>query len=209
MPTPKKTKPPKRGRPEMPPAQRQEMKLRISEAAKALFQDEGYGKISMRRIAKEIGCTPMTLYGYYDDKIDILRTLWGDVFRELFDRLETIDKDAAPQVYLQTLCLTYVNYWINRPDYYRLVFMAEGVTQPDVSLFIDNPDIVTKYSLFLEAIQNLERETHTVDPKTKLDVLISAMHGIVHNKITLSGYEWASPEDQIRYVIKGLLVFAM
>ncbi|MGB0907389.1 MAG: TetR/AcrR family transcriptional regulator [Maricaulaceae bacterium] len=203
----------KRGRPEMSPAQRQDMKTRISEVAKTLFQQEGYAKVSIRRIAKEIGCTPMTLYGYYESKIDILRTLWGDVFRDVFNRLEAInmaaDKDTDPQAHLQNLCQAYVDYWITHPEYYRLVFMAEGVTQPDVSLFIDNPDIVTKYGLFLEAIHNLERKAQTADPKTKLDVLISAMHGIVHNKITLSGYEWSPPENQIRYVIKGMLIFTL
>lgn len=205
MPKSLEPKPAGRGRPEMPPAQREQMKLRISEIAKALFQEQGYAKVSLRRIAKEIGCTPMTIYGYYPSKFDILRTLWGDVFKALFDHLESLPHDDNPQMRLQTLCAAYVNFWIKNPDYYRLVFMAEGVTQPDVSLFLDNPDIVTQYTLFLEAIQDLEPQGDGVDTKPKLDFLISAMHGIAHNKITLSGYQWASCEAQIGYAIKGIL----
>lgn len=204
MPKPLASKTPKRGRPVKSLAQRQEMKTQISEIAKTLFQQEGYAKVSMRRIAKEIGCTPMTLYGYYDSKIDILRTLWGGVFEELFDHLGAISFDKSPKIYLQTLCVTYVNYWIKNPDYYRLVFMAEGVTQPDVSVFLDNPDIVIKYTLFLDAIQHLESEKQIADSKIQLDFLISAMHGIAHNKVTLSSYDWSSPEDQIQYIIKGI-----
>ena len=204
MPKPLASKTPKRGRPVKSLAQRQEMKTQISEIAKTLFQQEGYAKVSMRRIAKEMGCTPMTLYGYYDGKIDILRTLWGGVFKELFDHLGAIRFEKNPKAYLQTLCVTYVNYWINNPDYYRLVFMAEGVTQPDVSVFLDNPDIVIQYTLFLDAIQNLESEKQIADSKIQLDFLISAMHGIAHNKVTLSSYDWSSPEDQIQYIIKGI-----
>lgn len=205
MPKPLASKTPKRGRPEKSFAQRQEMKLSISEAAKMLFQQEGYSEVSMRRIANEIGCTPMTLYGYYDGKIDILRTLWGDVFKDLFNRLGTINDKTDSHVYLQKLCAAYVNYWINNPDYYRLVFMAEGVTQPDVSVFLDDSDIVTQYDLFLIALQNLEKGESKGSPKAKLDFVISAMHGIAHNKITLSGYEWSSPENQIHYILKGIL----
>jgi len=204
MPNPQVRKPPRRGRPEMSSKQREQMKHRISEVARGLFQQDGYAKISMRRIAKEIGCTPMTLYGYYEGKIDILRTLWGDVFEELFNGLREIGKDLDPQIYLKTLCVAYVKYWTDNADYYRLVFMAEGVTQPDVSLFLDNPDIVAQFGLFLEAIQNLGRDRQIVDTKPELDFLLSALHGIAHNKITISGYEWSSSEDQIHYAVRGI-----
>ena len=108
MPKPLASKTPKRGRPEKSPAQRQEMKSQISEIAKTLFQQEGYAKVSMRRIAKEMDCTPMTIYGYYDGKIDILRTLWGGVFKELFTGLRAINKNPDPRIYLKTLCVAYV-----------------------------------------------------------------------------------------------------
>lgn len=181
------------------------MQRRISEAAMGLFQQEGYAKISMRRIAKEIGCTPMTLYGYYDGKIDILKTLWGGVFDELFMVLKMINTDTDPELYLQNLCVAYVDFWMERPDSYRLVFMAEGVTQPDVSAFLDSPDSLARFELLLSAVQRLDGQAMQFDLKAKTDFLISVLHGIAHNAITISGYEWASPEVQIRYAIKGIL----
>jgi len=193
-----------RGRPEMSSVKREEMRLRISEAAKILFHEEGYAKVSMRRIAKEIGCTPMTLYGYFTGKIDILRTLWGDVFNILFGSLNNIPNVGDPQIYLESLCAAYVEYWTNNPEHYRLVFMAEGVTQPDVSLFLENPDIIIHYSIFVEAIQHLGGERYTDGTKLKLDFLMSVMHGIAHNRITISGYEWSSYEGQIQLAIRGI-----
>jgi len=62
-----------RGRPAITTEQREEMRARIAGEAKRLFQTEGYSQVSMRRISKEIGCAPMTLYKYYEAKIDILR----------------------------------------------------------------------------------------------------------------------------------------
>lgn len=194
----------RRGRPVLSEEQRESMKARISAVARSLFEQQGYAKISIRRIAKEIGCTPMTLYGYYDNKVDILRSLWGDVFEDLFKELESVVEEEDVEKYLHRLCLTYVEYWIDRPDSYRLVFMVEGVTQPEVNLFVGNPGIVAKYNLFSTAIQNLQCNNPVDDIKTKLDVLISTLHGIAHNKITMSGYAWAEPVSQIHYMIKGI-----
>jgi len=140
----------------MPVDQRAEMQARISRVAEALFTQDGYGKVSLRRIAKEIGCTPMALYSYYDSKLDILQSLWGGVFEQLFARLGAIvlpisgaseTRSENARAHLTSLCIAYIGFWLERPDDYRLVFMAEGVTQPDVSLFLDRPDIIAKYSI--------------------------------------------------------------
>lgn len=198
-------KPRPRGRPEMAPALKQEMQTRIASIAEALFHEDGYSNVSMRKIAKEIGCTPMTLYGYYDGKIDILRTLWAGVFEKLFDRLEALPKGDHAQTYLEELGVSYTDYWLKHKDDYRLVFMAEGVTQPDVSLFLDNPDIITRYNLFADAILDLEPSMDEGQLKSKLDFLISALHGIAHNHVTMSGYDWSPPQTQIHYAIAGIL----
>lgn len=184
----------------MPAEQRAEMAARISVVAETLFTRDGFAKVSMRRIAKEIGCTPMALYGYYDSKLDILQSLWGGVFELLFAGLEALPATDDAATDLAALCTAYVEFWLARPDYYRLVFMAEGVTQPEVSLFLDQPDIIAKYSLFQTAIARLCPEK---DIKLKFDIVMSMLHGIAHNKITISGYGWASPEDQVSVLVRG------
>ncbi len=195
---------PTRGRPEMSADQRAQMKAQISNIAETLFTRDGYAKVSMRRIAKEIGCTPMALYGYYDSKLDILQSLWGGVFEQLFTELAAmaVTDDAAAD--LRALLSAYVRFWLDRPDYYRLVFMAEGVTQPDVSLFLDRPDIIAKYSLFQKTISRLCPSAEAGEVKLKLDFLLSVLHGIAHNHVTISGYDWSAPEDQVELLVKAM-----
>lgn len=195
----------KRGRPEMSPEKKTEMRGRISETASDLFKTEGYSKVSMRRIAKEIGCTPMALYRYYDSKIEILRSLWGDVLTRLFQDLEALPAPTTPHVRLLDLGTAYVGYWLENPEYYRLVFMAEGVDQPDVSLFLGNPEIIEKYDIFSGAIRRSNNSKHSdEDIKVKLDFFLSALHGIAHNHITISGYPWSSPRKQIELAIRAV-----
>lgn len=197
-----------RGRPAITDAKREGMRSEIAGIAKQLFQDEGYATISMRRIAGEIGCSPMTLYKYYDAKIDILRTLWSDVFNDLFQQLETVPKmgkAGTGEDRLQCLGSIYVQYWLEHTEYYRLVFIADGVTQPDVDIFVDNPELVQHISIFAQAISDSCSEELAPDVlKVKLDAFLCFLNGIAHNLITVSGYPWAAPDRMVAMAVRAV-----
>ncbi|MEV0031847.1 TetR/AcrR family transcriptional regulator [Nocardia sp. NPDC050793] len=50
----------------------------IVTAAQAVLDAEGVEKLTMRRLATELGCTPMALYHHVRDKEDLLRVLLDD-----------------------------------------------------------------------------------------------------------------------------------
>ncbi|GHA91418.1 TetR family transcriptional regulator [Algimonas arctica] len=179
------------------------MRREIADIAKQLFQKEGYAKVSMRRIAGEIGCSPMTLYKYYDAKVDVLRTLWADVFRDLFDQLETVPEAHDRQ--LQGLGLAYVQYWLDHPDFYRLVFISDGVTQSDVSVFIESPELVQRFEIFSQALlDGHEDDLGSNELKAKLDAFICFLNGIAHNMITISGYRWSEPDIMVAMAVRAV-----
>jgi len=183
------------------------MREKIAASTQQLFQTEGYRQISMRRIATEVGCSPMTLYKYYDAKIDILHTLWADVFNAVFDDIDALQiSQASARERLTSLATAYVDYWLDHTEHYRLVFMAEGVTQPDVSLFIESPDVAARFEVFAIAIiQAVPSEISQDLLKKKLDAMICFLHGIAHNLITISGYDWPSTGYLIEVAIRGVL----
>ncbi|MEZ5226686.1 MAG: TetR/AcrR family transcriptional regulator [Acidimicrobiales bacterium] len=59
------------------------MRAHIAGCALELFRSDGYAGVSMRRLAGSAGCTPMTLYKYFENKFEILQLIWADVFVEL------------------------------------------------------------------------------------------------------------------------------
>ena len=70
----------KPGRPRIDASKRSDMQRQIVEAAGRLFTNEGYGAVSMRRIAGELGVSPMTLYKYYPSKLAMLsRSMDGHI----------------------------------------------------------------------------------------------------------------------------------
>ncbi len=195
-----------RGRPARTPDQNEETRQLIAKTAERLFQDEGYANVSIRRLAKQVGCSPMTLYKYYDSKLAILQTLWTVVFRKLFGEIRArLEAITDPKEKLQTACKIYVGYWLANPEHYRLVFMADGVTQSDVSLFVGNPEIVADFQLFAQAVAQTDAHLTGDQLQLKTDLIIGALHGIAHNKVTISAYPWSDPNKMIDLLLKKLL----
>ena len=144
-----------RGRPQRSPSQRAEMRREIEQAASHLFQSDGYGAVSMRRIAKQVGCSPMALYAYFENKVDLLQSLWAQVFNDLFEQVQpAISEAATSRAKLQALSFGYVRYWLENPERYRMVFMAEGISQSEVSIFVDDPAIAKHFSIFPQLINS-------------------------------------------------------
>ena len=196
----------KRGRPGISAIKKHQMRRKIALSAQQLFQTEGYSQVSMRRIASDIGCSPMSLYNYYDSKIDLLRTLWADVFEDVFEVLAGVQgSDLESSEKLNLLALAYVGYWLDHTEHYRLVFMAEGVTQPEVSTFLEHPEIVARYQIFAAAIVEVTGAIPDEQLKHKLDGFICFLHGIAHSLITISGYEWSSPTSLVDCALHGVL----
>ncbi len=192
------------GRPAISDAKKNQMRGEIAAIAKRLFQDEGFAKVSMRRIASEMGCAPMTLYKYYDAKVDILRTLWGDVFLELFYHLNDVSKTGENQ--LHDLGCTYVRFWLDHPEYYRLVFISDGVTQSDVTVFLDHPELIQRFDVFKQAlVASTAVPLEDADLKLRLETFLCFLNGIAHNLITISGYKWSDPDKMVARAITSIV----
>jgi AcrR family transcriptional regulator len=196
---------PARGRPALTASQVAERRAVIASAARTLFAEEGYASISIRRVADAAGMTPMTLYTYFASKADLLRHLWSDVIVDLFDALdEAAARERSPRKRLLEISSAYVRYWVDHPDHYRMVFMTEGVSQPEVSVFVANDDIGKRFALF----QNCIVAATTSSPqKASLhtDVVICSLQGIAHNHITISGYPWPEPERLVEALVTALI----
>ncbi len=193
----------RRGRPSITDEQRLEMREKIASITLKLFIESGYRNISMRKIAENVGCSAMTLYKYYDSKVAILYTLWSVVFDELENELLHKNKNAAS---LEKLSTTYVEYWINHSDNYRLVYMTEGVEQSDVDVFLEAPEIAEKYSLFLNGIEEAtDQALSEKELQDRLGALICFLNGITHNLITISGYPWPSTNYLVKLAVDAIV----
>lgn len=195
-----------RGRPAHTAEQVADMRAHIAARALELFTQEGYAAISMRRLAVEAGCTPMTLYKYFDNKFAILRTLWADVLRVLFVELERVAAAHHGARRLEAVALAYVEFWLAHREHYFLLFMSGGITQDDVSAFMGEGALLARFELFRECIRGA---TDACIPDEALrvrgEVLVCGLNGVAQALVTMSGYPWASPDALVRGVVAGVL----
>jgi AcrR family transcriptional regulator len=197
-----------RGRPPLSEEQMAQMRTKIAGAARGLFQEDGYEAISMRRLAKEVGCTPMSIYTYFDSKVDVLRALWADVFEDLFAKVNaSAPAITSPTERLHAMCLAYVEFWLDQRSSYRMVFMSAGIEQSEVSVFVEASPVASHYTVFFSALADAaDRPLGEVIAATQ--TLICGMNGIAHSLITISGYPWDSPQKLVANLVEGAVLNA-
>jgi AcrR family transcriptional regulator len=97
---------------------------RVAENA---FATRGAQGVTMRELAKELGCSAMTPYRYFRDKDDILAMVRAAAFNRFAAQLEAAARNAPSDDSL-SVSDAYVAFALDEPHAYRLMF---DVNQPE------------------------------------------------------------------------------
>ncbi len=97
----------------------------ILDAARELFVCEGYGSVSLRKIARRIGYTPMAIYVHFRDKSEILDCICEESFACFRANAERLDGlGLPPRERLAAGLRAYVDFGLEHPHHYQLTFMT-------------------------------------------------------------------------------------
>ncbi len=64
---------------------RDENKLRVIKAAQELFISDGVANTSINRIASEVGLSPMSIYRYFGNKVNLVLAAWRDALGVFYE----------------------------------------------------------------------------------------------------------------------------
>ena len=105
-------------------SEREDVRTLVLAKAKELFLAEGYRQITMRRIAKEIGYTPGTIYLYFKNKEEILYELHNEGFKLLYQyKLNMLNSGVSTALErLREGGKMYISFALENPDYYEVMF---------------------------------------------------------------------------------------
>lgn len=79
--------------------EKEEMKKKIMDAAIEVIEQEGYEKLSIRKIAAKIEYSPTTIYLYYKDKAEIITDMSDQLYNKVMgDVVAVLNKEAASPV---------------------------------------------------------------------------------------------------------------
>ena len=98
------------------------LKQKILTAALRVLAKQGYGRLSMRKIAALIDYSPTTIYRFFRNKEELLQAIATATYGDLSARVEKIQAEGAgdPLSLLKSLVREYIIFCVERPDMFRL-----------------------------------------------------------------------------------------
>ncbi len=68
----------------------EEIRQRIKDVSRKLFEEEGFEATSTKRISKEVGIAEGTLFNYFDSKTEIFFESFGDDYESIFNNSDGV-----------------------------------------------------------------------------------------------------------------------
>ena len=104
--------------------ERADTRLRILDAARELFVRAGYAATTMRAIADRVEYTPTAIYHHFANKQALLMELCTNDFAALAAAFRKIEPTDDPRDSLGKIGAAYVQFGIEHPMQYQLLFMT-------------------------------------------------------------------------------------
>jgi AcrR family transcriptional regulator len=95
---------------------------RIFAAARALFDKDGVEGLSMRRLAAQVGITPMAIYKHFPDKAALMDALMLDGFAHWEARVRAIRR-KEPLAWLKAQMEEILEFALNEPHRFEAAFL--------------------------------------------------------------------------------------
>jgi len=188
----------------------------ILNAASRLFVEEGYRRVTMRRIAQLIEYSPTTIYLHFKDKNELLTAVCEETFAQLAASLERLQKTAGtPLGHLREGLRTYVEFGLANPSEYVVTFLlphpgdggaevgsasAGGAARPKPAA----SDALEMLRLGVRAcVDNGDIRTADVDMTTQ--ALWASVHGLTALLITTKGVPFVSRPALVDHTIDTLI----
>lgn len=126
----------------------QEVRSRTLDAAIKLLAEEGFDKMSMRKIASRMKMTAANLYNYFSGKDELYLYIQTRGFEILYDRFTTSCTGVDdPRDKLEKSIIEYINFGIENPDWYNIIFS------------MNTPKYSDYQKMDIEPLAYLEKET--------------------------------------------------
>jgi AcrR family transcriptional regulator len=174
----------------------------ILDAARELFVSQGYGSVSLRKIALQVGCTPMAIYCHFEDKAEILDSICEETFTCFAAIGDRLDREGlAPRERLEAGLRNYIEFGLAHPHHYQLTFLhpasdpeAQGRREKIGRRAFER--LRSQVAACLEEKERKsERASDDVDVASQL--IWASVHGLVSLLIVRPGFPWAERERLI------------
>ncbi len=157
-----------------------DLRRAILDHTRHLLVTGGYDGLSMRKIARGVGCSATSIYLHFESKDALTHALIDEGMRKLYEALSA-EEGATPPRRLEALCQAYVRFGLANPEYYQVMFQL-------------HPERMARYPPedYRRARRNVELFAETLEegaasgdlrvaatPDVAAHALWTALHGLV------------------------------
>jgi len=191
--------------------EREEIRTSILDAARELFASDGVEAVTMRRIAEKIEYSPTAIYFHFKDKESLLAELCDYDFRQFAQRFAEAAQVADPIERLRVAGQAYVDFGLNHPSHYRVMFMTPKPAHEQNTEGRGNPE-QDAYAFLRNTIEQAIAEGRLKPELTDVDlvsqVIWSGVHGVVSLEIAKCNDPWvafAPVRDRAALMVEALI----
>jgi len=188
------------------PEQRAQVREQIRLAAAAVYEEKGMEGASARAIAVKAGVSVGTLYSYYANLPELMRSLWAEPVAEEMARLRaTVDATPGPLQALQALLEGYANFAFGHPDILRGAFLFVGRVQ-DTAL--SPAPAAVEFEHLLHDTILAGQNTGQIRPGPADHIahqLWAGVHGALALPINIESLDFGSPKQLVTDMIAMLM----
>ncbi len=173
----------------------------ILQKARTLFVEKGIQQVSMRSIAKLLGCSHGAIYYHFKNKAELFYAIVEEDFSKLNNLLEeTILGSEDDSTKLYNVFINYIEFGLNHQSQYELMFLVRNTEVDSLSQASANHS----YQKFAQTVQSLSKKNLKI-----IDVWSAfiALHGFVSHYLgNVDNFEEAklAAKSHVNFIIKGL-----
>lgn len=188
------------------PEQRAQIREKIRAAAAAVYEEKGAAGTSARAIAVKAGVSVGTLYSYYANLPDLMRSLWAEPVAEEIERLRAATAETHdPLDALQLLLKGYAAFAFRRPDILKGAFLF--VRQGDGSALPPAPASVEFERMLIDTIEAGQKTGQIKQgPADQMArTLWAGVHGALALPINIESLDFGEPAQLVDDMVAMLL----
>lgn len=197
-------------RPRATEAQRQAQRRRIRRAALEISEESGVDSVSVRGVAARAGVSQGTIYSYFTDRSELVRSLWLEPVTKVGHKLERLAAEHAdPVERIRAILLAFVDFVTSHPEVHRgaMLFVRPASQPPPEPA---PPEELVFYRLMLEAVSEHAANSGVTldDPGRSVELIWAALHGSLGLAINTDIYQ-ISPARDLALDMVELLMHAV
>lgn len=157
-----------------------DLRRAILDAAQTGVAERGYNDLSMRQIARAVGCSVGTLYLYFSSKDALYAALVDEAVVHLVDSYRPAYGIEDPVERLEAFCRSYVRFAMTYPEQYKVMYLELSLDPSEVS-----PEAYRRARKPLDDTAGALAEAHdrgllhAPDPKGGAVFVWAALHGML------------------------------